>query len=357
MRKLILAAAFLVSVSPASAQDFSANVESSIQSYNRPAVAAFAKAAVGLPQAVDAVCREVTDASRDGFAKQFGDVVAAFGKIALLRYGPLLDDDRLARLAFIPDPRRIAERQIRKVFAKKDETATDAATLKDKSVAVQGLTALELIAFDKDSAVVLGDPGDAHDFTCAYAKAISVNVANIADNLDKAWADPDGYSKELFSPGQKDSHIRSSKEAMETIFNALSTGLTIVKDQDLEAALGESPKKAKPYRMPFSRSGNGLTYVSAELQGLDEAVKAAEFAPLLDDEFAWTLDSLAYEFGNAQNLLSEIDPPIRKTLKVGKTYDRLKVLLITINSLRDTLALELAGALSLSGGFNALDGD
>lgn len=357
MRILIFAAALWAFAGPASAQDFSVYVEKSIQSYIRPAVGTFAEVTADLPATVDAVCESATEEAKADFVKHYADVIVAFGKISFLRYGPLIEDDRLSRLAFAPDPRGVAQRQIRKLYAKADRSVTDAATLKDKSVAVQGLTALELVAFDQDGAVILGDPGETHDFTCAYAKAIAVNVANVAGALAEAWNDPAGYSSVLLSPGQQDNQIRTSKEAMETVFNALATGLIIVKDQDLLPVLGQSLKKAKPHRMPFSRSGNGLAYVAAELKGIEEAVTSAEFGPLLEEQYAWIPDSLAYEFGNAQNLLAGIDPPIRKTLKTGDTYDRLKVLLITINSLRDTIALELAGALTLSGGFNALDGD
>ena len=357
MRFLIFAACIWALAGPAGAQDFSANIKNSIDHYIRPAAEGFAHAADGLAPAIDGVCKETTAETKEAFAQRYGEVVTAFAKVSFLRYGPLLADDRLSRLAFMPDPRGIAQRQIRKILATKDATATDAAALKDKSVAVQGLTALQLIAYDKDGQVALGGVGKMRDFTCGYAKAIAVNVAQVADEVAAAWDDPAGYSSVLLSPSPKDDHVRTSKDAIEVIFNALVTGLIIAKDQDVLPALGKAPDRAKANRIPFSRSGNGLAYVAAELKGIEDALRAAEFEPLLSEEFAWIPGSIFYEFGNAQNLLAGMAPPIRVTIEDGDSYNRLKVLSLTINSLRDTMAGELAGALSFSGGFNALDGD
>ncbi len=342
---------------PAAAQDFSANIKSSIEGYIRPAADGFAHATDELAPAIDAVCKDPTDETKAAFAQHYGEAVTAFAKISFLRYGPLLEDDRLNRLAFMPDPRGIAQRQIRKILSQADSTATDAGALKDKSVAVQGLTALQLIAFDKDGQVVLGDPGKSREFICGYAKAIAVNVAQVAGEVAGAWGDPDGYSSDLLMPGTKNDHVRTSKDAIEVIFNALVTGLIIAKDQDVLPALGKGPDSAKAHRVPFSRSGNGLAYLAAELKGIEDALRAADFEPLLSEDFAWIPDSIYFEFGNAQTLLADITPPIRQSLEDGENYDRLNVLTLTINSLRDTMAGELAGALSLSGGFNALDGD
>ncbi|MEP3670267.1 MAG: hypothetical protein ABJN42_26455, partial [Roseibium sp.] len=116
-------------------------------------------------------------------------------------------------------------------------------------------------------------------------------------------------------------------------------------------------KKAKAHRLPFSRSGDGRAYLIAELQGIETALRAAHFEQNLDEEFLWIPDSIHFEFANGIANLESLDAPIRQSLKNEKTYQKLTLLVITMNSLRDTIALELAGALGLSGGFNALDGD
>ncbi len=357
MRILALVTLCCTLAGPAWPADFSANVDGVIRTYIRPAAERMAVASAKLPDAVSVVCSEPSDATRSAFAEAYGETVVSFARVGFLRFGPLVEEDRLSRLAFLPDARGTAQRQIRKVFAARDQKVTDAATLTGKSVALQGLTALQLIAFNRDGAVVLGEAGETREFTCQYAQAIAVNVAGISDAVSKAWNDPNGYSSVLLSPSPDHNQIRSSQDAMETIFNALVTGLIVTKDQDILPALGKGPGKPKPHRVPFSRSGNGLVYVAAELDGIDAALKALEYDGLLAEEFAWLPSSLAFEFQNAQKILGGIEPPVRTSLRDNEAYGRFKVLLLTINSLRDTIALELAGALSLAGGFNALDGD
>lgn len=357
MRILALCIALFGLTVPAFGADYSSQVERSIENYIRPAMAQFASVSAAFPEKVEAVCAEPTSETKAQFSVRFSEVVRSFGTISFLRFGPLVDDDRLSRLAFLPDSRGIAQRQIRKIYANSDAGVSNSANLQEKSVALQGLTALQLIAFDVDGRVVLGDAGDTGMFTCAYARAIVGNVAMIAAELDTAWHDPDGYSARLLKPDAGNDRIRTSKEGVETIFNALVTGLIIVKDQDILPALGKGPGKAKPNRVPFSRSANGLDYLISELDGIRRALAAAEYDLDLDGEFAWLPGSLDYEFENAQKILSGMESPIRQTLKTRQTYRQMRVLVITLNSLRDTMALELAGALGLSGGFNALDGD
>lgn len=362
MRKIITVlaavAASAFTVAPAMAvDDYTPFVRQSIEGYIRPAFKGFAADTAALPPAIDAVCADPTQKTKAIFADRYKAVVQSFGGVSFLRFGPLIEDHRLDSLAFMPDPRGIGQRQIRKILAADDPSVTDPIGLREKSVALQGLTALQLIAFDKDGKVLLGSEGEKTDYICGYASAISRNVAKIASDISTEWQDEKGYSLRLISPDTATGQIRSSKEAIETIFNGLVTGLIVVKDQELLPTIGTEKKKAKAHRMPFSRSGNGMAYMIAELKGIKGALEAAGFSPALDEEFAWILGSLAFEFENAIGTLEAIDGPVRQSIKSDETYGRLTLLMITMNSLRDTMALELAGALGLSGGFNALDGD
>jgi len=362
MRNFLIAAAVLSTAcletgAALAADAYTANVRQVIEGYIRPATSTFARQASALPPTIDALCTTATAQNKADFADGYREVVTAFGGISFLRFGPTIEAHRLDSLAFMPDARGITQRQIRRTFAKKDPSITDPNQLSGKSVALQGLTALQLIAFSKDGEVVLGDPGENRDYICGYASAIAQNVARIAAEIATDWQDENGYSARLLNPGPDNGQIRTSKEAIETIFNALVTGLIIVKDQELLPTLGTEIKKAKAHRLPFSRSGDGRAYLIAELQGIEAALRAAHFEPDLDEEFRWIPDSIHFEFANGIANLESIDTPIRQSLKSENTYQKLGLLVITINSLRDTIALELAGALGLSGGFNALDGD
>ncbi len=357
IRLFVLALAAAGFLSQAQAADFQPPIDRLITGYVRPATAAFADAAARLPEAVSTVCRANDEPSKAAFRAAFKDVVAGFSRIHFLRFGPLLDDDRLSRLAFMPDPRAIGVRQIRKLYSSQGEDVLAPESLAQKSVAVQGLTALQIIAFGKGGDVILGKEGTSRDFTCGYAQSIARNVAAIGQDVAADWRDTDGFSDVLLSYGDQDHRYRSSKEALETVFNALVTGLIVTRDQDLLPALGTSQAKAKPRRFPFSRSGNSVVFLSGEIAGIRDALGSMKLENLTPEEFRWIFSGVAFEFDNALSILGEMEPPLRETFGSGDDYGRIKVLAITVKSIRDTLALELAGALDLAGGFNALDGD
>lgn len=347
----------LIGVSAADAADFKQPLENVITGYIRPATAAFAESAADLPDAVSAVCAESDDARIEAFKDVFSDVVRDFSRIQFLRFGPLLDNDRLSRLSFRPDPRGRAQRQIRKLYASKDTSVLSAQSLAKKSVAVQSLTALELIAFNKDTDVVLGRSGENTDYTCGYALAIAANVAQIAEATATGWANPDGYSRQLLSAGPENARYRTATEAIEVVYNALATGVTIAKDQDLIPALGKSEDKAKPRRFPFSRSGNSVVYLTGELDGIHDALVSMDLKPLMSPADQWTLDTLGFEFKNAGNYLAALETPLRKSFANTGNYNRVAALSITLSSIQELMVDGVAGALGLAGGFNALDGD
>lgn len=357
MRTLILAVLALLVSFPATAQDFKVPIQGFIDGFVRPETVQFAAVAARLPAATRAVCQDTSETTQTEFRSAFSETVQAYARVHFLRIGPLIEDDRSSRLSFLPDPRGIAQRQIRKIYAAVDSAVLSPDSLAGKSVAVQGLSALELIAFDKTGAVRLGDTGDNRDFTCSYALAITENVASIADRVAADWQIPDGYAGLLLSAGPDNDIFRASKEALETVFNTLVTGIIITRDQDVLPVLGSSEAKAKPRRFPFSRSGNAALYLSGEIGGIRDALFAMNLKVLTPEEFVWLLDTLDFEFGNSQVYVKKLVPPVRQTFKQNNNYGDMKALAIALDSVRELMAQELAGALELVGGFNALDGD
>ncbi len=356
MRRILWVCLSLFATVPAMAVDYRAPVEDLISDYIQPAVTTFSQTAKDLPAAVSEVCTTNGDASRAAFRSAYANTVRDFAKVYFLRFGPLLEDDRLSRLAFMPDPRGTAQRQIRKLVAAQDDSVQDAVSLASKSVAVQGLTALQLIAFDKTGTVILGKDGS-DSFSCRYGLAIAENVAEIARETAAGWSDPNGHRSTLLTAGPDNPRFKTSKEALEDVFNVLATGVTVARDQNLMPAIGVSEEKAKPRRVPFSRSGNGLLFLSSELSGLEQAVMSMNLKSQSPSEHEWLFETLGFEFQNAQNLLSQLQPPLRQTFKDDGVYAKLKVLSITLQSVRELISPEIAGALGLAGGFNALDGD
>ncbi|MGS4887509.1 imelysin family protein [Roseibium sp. MB-4] len=357
MKRILVSAAAALMTWPAVAADLTQPIEKMIAGYIQPEIRVFADVATRLPEAVQEVCQAPTDEAKSDFKVVFSDAVGQFARIHFLRLGPLIEEDRISRLAFQPDPRGIAQRQIRKLYGAQDESVRTAESLSEKSVALQGLTALQLIAFDKTGAVVLGEVGERGDFTCSYALAISENVAGIAQDVMLSWFDADGFSKTLLETGGSNARYQTDKEALEDVFQTLSTALIVVRDQNIAPALGSSEEKARPNRIPFSRSDNGVVFLTSEMNGILDAIQSMDLEPMMPEEHAWLIGSMTFEFENAMKTLNKLPPPLRETFEPSGAYGQLSLLVISLNSLQRLVGERVAGALGLAGGFNALDGD
>lgn len=357
MKRILVSAAAALMAWPALAADLTQPIEKMIAGYIQPEARVFADVTTRLPEAVKEVCQEPADEAKADFKVVFSDAVGQFARIHFLRLGPLIEEDRISRLAFQPDPRGIAQRQIRKLYAVQDESVWTAESLSEKSVALQGLTALQLIAFDKTGAVILGEEGERRDFTCSYALAISENVVSIARDVMLSWFDADGFSKTLLQTDGSNARYQTDMEALEDVFQTLSTALIVVRDQNITPALGSSEEKVRPNRIPFSRSGNGVVFLTSEMNGILDAIRSMDLEPMMPEEHAWLIGSMTFEFENALKTLKKLQPPLRETFEVSGAYGQLSLLVISLNSLQRLVGERVAGALGLAGGFNALDGD
>lgn len=359
MRIILIALACAAIVFPAQAysMDYTPHIRALVSGYVQPATTDFAKKATALPEAVSHTCQVSTHESREAFAVAFNDVVEAFSKVSFLRYGPLLDDNRLSRIAFLPDPRGIAQRQINKFKASEDFKTISADRLAEKSVALQGLTALELIAFDKNSEVLLGTTSKTSEDLCRYAYAIAGNVKKIAKGLRDDWNNEEGYIKVLLEPAPGNREHQTTQEAMETVFNTLPVALIILKDQHVLPVITKGKASTKPARLPFSRGKAGLTYLAGNLSGLRAALEAMKLGPSLPEEYRWAPDTISFELKNTVSLVSTMKAPIRENFAKDDGFAKFNALTLALQSINQTLTKELSPALELTAGFNALDGD
>ncbi len=359
----------LVTISPAGAQesgpapvaalgeaDYAAIVAGVIDGAVVPGFATLDEAAARFSGDVAAFCAAPDASGLAGLRGSFRETVLAFSAVEYLRFGPLLEDHRLERLAFWPDARGLGLRQVQGALAAADESAASAETLAGKSVAMQGVTALDFLLAGA-GADDLAVPGAA-DFRCRYAAAAAANVAGIAGDLDAAWSDAASPARRLFAePGPDNPMFQTSREAAGEIFKQVATGLEIVADHKLRTILGETPEKAKPRLAPFWRSGLTMASVRADVAGLRSVVAASGAAGRLPAELAWLGNAIDFEFANAERAAARLDAPIERVVSEPDLRALAGYLALTLSSLRAEVGSDLTGAIGLSKGFNSLDGD
>ncbi|ODN71881.1 imelysin family protein [Methylobrevis pamukkalensis] len=278
--------------------DFAMMVRTTIERQIRPAFTIFSERAARLSISTSMLCAAPDAAALAAVREDFGTAVLAWSAVEFLRVGPMMDDHRLERLAFWPDPRGIGLRQVQAALASGDETAADPAALTQKSVAMQGLTALDYLLFGT-AADDLAAPGAA-DYRCRYARAVAQNVSAMAEELENDWnRGEDGIAALFEQPGPDNPLFQTSKEAAGEIFQQVATGLEIVADHKLKTALGKSAATAKPKLAPFWRSGATLPTIRANLEGLSALVEASGALDRLGKSDRWLADAIRFEFRNA----------------------------------------------------------
>ncbi|MGO4839787.1 imelysin family protein, partial [Rhizobiaceae sp. 2RAB30] len=165
---------------PRTAEDI---IGKSVDGFVKPAYAAFHGATNGLKSSLATLCATPTSANLDAARAAFRTTTDAWSRVEIIRIGPITEENRLERVLYWPDRKGIGLKQVQAVLAEQDATATDASTLAGKSVAMQGLGALEFVLFGTDSdKLAAGD-----QFRCAYGSAISGNLDDISGKVQTGW--------------------------------------------------------------------------------------------------------------------------------------------------------------------------
>jgi len=166
--------------------------EKAVENHIRPVYQRLATATAGLVTAADKFC-DGGQKDRAGLSAAFKVAVLAWAGAEHLRFGPIAEQNRYERFAFWPDPKGLGPKQIAAALRDKDASVTTAEGLAQKSVALQGLTAFEILFWGGDAEKPAAN-AEAPALRCAYAKAIARNLAQISADVRDAWAPADGFT-------------------------------------------------------------------------------------------------------------------------------------------------------------------
>jgi hypothetical protein len=324
-----------------------------------PGYARLVSAARSLDETMAAHCRARTPASRKTVEAAFDTLVTAWGRIEHITFGPIARHERLERIMFWPDRRGIGARQVANALSKRDPDVLDVARLAGKSVAMQGLPALDTLLFAKDDTT---EP-EARRHRCGFAAAIAANLANIARSVSEEWTGANGFSDIWLAPGPANAHFLKPSETTLALAKAFDKGLENVRDQRLAGPLGLTAQRRK-IPAPLSRSDRTMHLVVANIEGLRElyvdggierTIAAArssdasdggsELAKLIANELATVRTGLTAVA--ATRLPFDNDASVQRLIALG----------YPLKNARTTAAALLAKAAGLPIGFNASDGD
>lgn len=305
---------------------------------------------------MDALCVAPGQGELDTARQQFQSLVRAFSRIELVSFGPMATDNRGARLLFWPDAHGKTLRQVQKIINSKDTSAEDPKKLKQMSVAVQGLPALEYVLYGSGAKDMTKVDIAAH--RCAYGKAISQRVSDTAGAIDDAWQAGGGTPDHLVHPKPAYTDYRNRTETIQALIDILAHGFETLHDTRLLPVFGTNAKTDKPKAALWWRSDMTLPALRANIERLSQFVAVAGFERAVPSDQRWILGSLNFELRNATRTLEALGTTsIADALSNKDKRDKLRYLAVTLKSLTKLTGADLANALGVSVGLSALDGD
>ncbi|OZI46609.1 imelysin family protein [Bordetella genomosp. 5] len=320
----------------------------------RPAFNHLAQQAIKMRGALDAYCAAPGKARAEQVDTGWKELVEAWGFVEFLRFGPLVEANRFERMAFWPDTRGVMPRQVQALLKEANPALLAEGALASRSVAVQGLPALEYVLYGEPELLKQTD-AKAAGYACGYAKAVAGNVSTLSAELKQAWSDEGEFGRQFTRPAPANDLYRSQQEVAAEAMKAISTGLQFARDIKLMPVLGDSAQAARPKRAIFWRSGQSFNSLVSNLRGIRAFYQQGQFAFGAGSQ---GLDaSLRSELDTAIRLTAEQPADTEAAVTQEATRADLMLAVMVLKNLKDVVDQNIAPALGVTIGFNALDGD
>lgn len=367
MVTLLVAAGLLITASlPALAQEGGTPVAPELTDQNvtsimtravddviRPGYRAFQASADALAETTAAFCKAPSEAGRKTVDDAFRQAVADWGRIEIVRIGPVLEGNRFERILFYPDRKGTGLKQVQALLQKQNEADTKAEAMAGKSVAIQGFGALEFALYGTGSETLM----TASDgFRCRYAAAVAAHIETTASQLVAAWDAPDGVQQDWKHPGPQNPVFRTGREAITALLGVLVHGAEAVRDQRIETFYRHGGI-ARPKSAVFWRSGNTWTSIDANIEGLQALFDKSGMKDLIDPSFISIAGNIDFVLKSLHRVAPTIDPDIEKAVSTPEEQQKIAFLLVNSRDLILRLNTEYGGAIGLGAGFSFADGD
>ena len=349
----------LISLSPIEVHadaDHAAIAKASLEQYIRPGYAQFAQSTNALKQSIVVLCGKPSAAALKDTQKAFAATVEAWSVVEPIRFGPVAREHRFERIFYWPDPKGLGTRQIRDALAKQDKSVTEQTSLVGKSVALQGLPALEYLLYGDGAATLETGAGEG-TFRCSFAEAVAGNLAGMGKEIVEGWQDGAPYTTSYLAPGPANAAYHTPKEVTLELFKTFSAGIEWVRDQKLAKTLGPKLEQARPQLAPFWRSGLSFDNMGGNLAGVRDLFAKGGFAQVVHQESAGVEDSVVFDLDHAIEVLRGMDQPIAVAVRNEELRGKLEALRISLKVAATTAGDMISRGAGLSFGFNAMDGD
>ncbi len=320
----------------------------------RPAYANFAAKANAMEAAMNTLCVAPSVVAGEAANVAFSQVIIAWANAEMLRSGPVMESNRLERILFYPDRKGTGLKQVQAALVSADSSVLDAAALAKKSVAMQGLGALDYILAGTDAGTLESAAGN---IRCRYGLAVSQNIHSIAADLASSWTKDGAVDKAWNSHGADNPFAHNDREAMNLVLGTVIHGLELVRDVRIGAFLDAKEGKDKPKSALFWRSQNTMRTVAENLEALERIFAASGLDAALPEDQAYVADSIRFDFKVVIDAAKALDMPVEALLADEKARKKLVFVHATVGDLIHRFDQDFAIATGLAAGFSFADGD
>ncbi|MCL6705801.1 hypothetical protein M8R20_02200 [Pseudomonas sp. R2.Fl] len=329
-------------------------LEKAVDGFIRPGYHTFLNSAQALETDMRALCADHDAESLATAREAFEETVRAWSRIEVVRVGPVIEKNRFERILYYPDRKSIGLKQVQAALSKQDETATSVETLKDKSVAMQGLGALEFLLHGTGNEELTAS---ADTYRCRYGTAIAGNLVRLGTELTEAWDDPNGVQAAWKKPGADNPVYRDEREAVTGLLGILVHGAEAIRDQRVETFYKGPDAVAFPRQAIYWRSGLTFVSITENLSGIETLMKVSGMVELLDPGVRSIVSSIDFVLKSLIRVGDGMDPDVEKA--VGEDAGRAKLDFLLLNGKDLILRLNdtYGGAIGLGAGFSFSDGD
>ncbi|MCP5161466.1 MAG: imelysin family protein [Hahellaceae bacterium] len=330
-----------------------------------PRYATFTQQARQLALSADAACRDVTRFEPVTVQDAWRGAMRSWAAVGWVNYGPITEGNLKSRIQFWPDEKNLVKRKTRELLgASQPEREMSAEQLGQKSVAVQGLNALEYLLFDQEflASIATKDSASRQVPFCRLLTAGSQNLAEIAADVEQRWKT--SFREQWLDADYEEQQPHYLKDNLERVFGAMVASLEVIKSRKLAPAIGikagKGLGKTNPWLLESWRAEHSAQNMRATLESLQALyVAPASFSSYLlkKQPDAKALDGQirdAFTAALAQTVPAQMS--FERAVKAGEVVQMIE-LYNAVGDLAQLLKHEYAPAAGLKIGFNANDGD
>lgn len=320
-----------------------------------PAYQQFADVTHALQQQSRRFCAAPDQAGLTQLQSAYLRSLDAWQRSQTIRFGPVDFALRLQRIQLWPDKRGSVGKHLKRLLAAQSAAALEPDNFARGSVAVQGLSAMERLLYDKQTSAArfAGDPANA--YRCALLIAIGDNLSRIATGIIDDWLHNDtAYRQAIATAASGNDFFENRAEVDSKLLNALHTQLQIIVDQKLDRPLGKTLQTARGKRAENWRSAHSLNNIQTNLAAARQFYRLA-FATRLSDP---SLDQrIETAFTRSLAAAADITLPLAQAVASAEQRPTVLALRQQASALKALIGQQLPQATGIPLGFNSLDGD